>query len=144
MIILLNKPYGVLSQFTPEPGSTYATLAEMGLPPNVYPVGRLDADSEGMLLLSDEPDVTTRLHDATNAHERTYWVQVEGTPADEALRRLRHGVEIQGRTTLPCRAWIVDPQPTIADRVPPIRMRRHIPTTWLALALIEGRNHLAT
>ena len=140
MIILLNKPYGVLSQFTPEPGSAFTTLAALGLPPNVYPVGRLDADSEGMLLLSDEPSLTTRLHDPERGHERVYHVQVEGLPSADAMRQLAEGVIIQGRRTLPCSASILDPQPIVPERDPPIRQRRHIPTTWIELALREGRN----
>lgn len=140
MIILLHKPYGILSQFTPEAGSSHSPLSVLGLPPNVYPVGRLDADSEGMLLLTDEPDVTTRLHDPSNGHDRVYWVQVEGVPTANAMKTLEQGVVIQGRRTLPCRAWILDPQPEVAPRTPPIRTRRNIPTTWIAIALHEGRN----
>lgn len=140
MIILLNKPYGMLSQFTPEPGSTYRTLADVGLPADVYPVGRLDADSEGMLLLSDEPMVTARLHDPERGHPRVYHVQVEGRPTPQAMQQLAGGVVIQGRRTRPCDATILDPQPVVPDRDPPIRYRRNIPTTWIELTLREGRN----
>ena len=112
MLIAFNKPYGVLSQFTPEhPGQR--TLAEFGFPKNVYPIGRLDADSEGLLLLSDEADLNKRLLHPRHAHEREYWALVERIPAPEALQKLSRGVVIQGRKTLPCRAWLLDPQPKV-------------------------------
>ena len=91
MLVALHKPYGVLSQFTPEPGSRWRTLADFGLPKGVYPLGRLDADSEGLLLLSDEPGLNTRLLDPRHAHRREYWAQVERVPGPEALRRLEAG-----------------------------------------------------
>lgn len=140
MIIALNKPYGVLSQFTPEPGSTYTTLQEFGLPPQVYPIGRLDADSEGLLLLSDEKELVYRLLDPINAHERTYWVQVEGIPSEDALATLASGVVIQNTKTLPCAVKRLVPEPRVEDRNPPIRQRATIPTSWLELTLIEGKN----
>ncbi len=140
MLLALHKPYGVLSQFTPEPGSRWQTLAGFGLPKNVYPLGRLDADSEGLLLLSDEPGLNSRLLDPRHAHRREYWAQVEGTPGDDALARLASGVALDGRRTLPARAWRLDPQPNLPPRVPPIRVRKHVPDTWIALELVEGRN----
>jgi 23S rRNA pseudouridine2457 synthase len=140
MIIAFNKPYGMLSQFTPEPGSAYRTLAEIGFPENVYPVGRLDADSEGLLILSDEKGLPTYLLDPDAAHERTYWVQVEGLPTTETLKVLEDGVMIKGRLTLPCTAEVLHPQPVIEDRTPPIRVRKNIPDTWIALTLTEGKN----
>lgn len=140
MIILLHKPYGMLSQFTPEPGSAHRTLAELGLPPNVYAVGRLDADSEGMLLLSDEGDVNARLLDPDEGHPRTYWVQLDGEPSPHAIDALERGVMIQGRRTLPCDARVLRPQPELEERDPPIRVRKHIPTTWIELVLTEGKN----
>lgn len=140
MILAFNKPYGVLSQFTPEPGSAYRTLADFGFPAEVYPIGRLDADSEGLLLLSDERDLTAALLDPEHGHPRTYWVQVEGIPSREALERLHGGVEIGGYRTRPCRAWMLDPQPELAPRIPPIRERKNIPTTWIGLELTEGKN----
>ena len=112
MLIAFNKPYGVVSQFTPD-GSTNRTLAEFGLPKNVYPLGRLDADSEGLLLLSDEPEWNERLLHPRHAHEREYWAQVEKIPAPEILKKLKRGVMIQGRKMLPCRAWILEPQPEV-------------------------------
>src|ERR1041385_5659206 len=104
MLIAFNKPYGVLSQFTPD-GSPNRPLAEFGFPKGVYPIGRLDADSEGLLLLSDEPVLNQRLLLPKHAHEREYRAQVERVPAADALRKLEKGVLVQGRRTLPCRAW---------------------------------------
>lgn len=140
MIIAFHKPYGVLSQFTPD-GSRHRTLAEFGFPAGVYPVGRLDAESEGLLLLSDEPDVNARLLHPDHAHTRTYWAQVERIPDATALRQLETGVMLGGRRTLPCRAFLLDPQPEIAPRDPPIRFRKNVPDTWIGLELIEGKNH---
>src|SRR5512137_453719 len=108
MLIAFNKPYGVLSQFTPD-GSPNRPLAEFGFPKHVYPIGRLDADSEGLLLLSDEPELNQRLLHPRHAHEREYWAQVERIPTAEALGRLGRGLVIQGRKTLPCRAWLLLP-----------------------------------
>jgi 23S rRNA pseudouridine2457 synthase len=112
VLIAFNKPYGVVSQFTLD-GSPNRTLAEFGFPKNVYPIGRLDADSEGLLLLSDEPEWNERLLHPRHAHEREYWAQVENIPTPEILKKLERGVSIQGRKTLPCRAWILEPQPEI-------------------------------
>jgi 23S rRNA pseudouridine2457 synthase len=140
MIVALHKPYGVLSQFTPEPASTHRTLAEFGLPPEVYPVGRLDGDSEGLLLLTDDHSIVSLLLEPSREHPRTYWVQVEGAPTNEDLERLRKGVVINGRRTLPCTCTVLDPQPDLPQRVPPIRVRKHIPATWIELVLHEGRN----
>src|SRR5438046_9547983 len=139
MLLAFHKPYGVLSQFTPD-GSPNRTLAEFGFPKNVYPIGRLDADSEGLLLLTDEPALNQKLLHPRNAHEREYWAQVERTPTPEALRQLEKGMIVQDRKTLPCRAWILEPQPEIAPRDPPIRFRKTVPTCWLGLELIEGKN----
>ena len=139
MLIAFNKPFGVLSQFTVEhPGQR--TLAEFGFPKNVYPIGRLDADSEGLLLLSDEPELNQRLLHPRHAHEREYWAQVECVPAAEALKRLEQGVIVRGRKNLPCRAWLLEPQPEIPPREPPIRFRKNVPTAWIGLELIEGKN----
>ncbi|RXK55369.1 pseudouridine synthase [Oleiharenicola lentus] len=140
MVIALHKPYGVLSQFTPEPGSRWRTLADFKLPPRVYALGRLDADSEGLLLLSDEAGLNSRLLDPAAGHRREYWVQVEGVPADEALKKLAAGVSIGGYRTQPCTARRLDPAPAIAPRDPPIRVRKSVPDSWLALELIEGKN----
>jgi 23S rRNA pseudouridine2457 synthase len=115
-------------------------LAEFGFPKDVYPLGRLDADSEGLLLLSDEPGLNTRLLDPKNAHPRCYWAQVEGVPTSSALEKLSEGVSIGDHQTLPCKAWFLDPQPTIPPRAPPIRVRKTIPDSWIALELTEGKN----
>lgn len=140
VLIALHKPYGVLSQFTPEPGSRWRTLAEFGLPRAVYALGRLDADSEGLLLLGDEPGLNTRLLDPKHAHEREYWVQVERVPEEAALARLRAGIELDGRRTLPCAVRKLEAAPSFPPRDPPIRYRKNVADCWLSLGLIEGRN----
>jgi 23S rRNA pseudouridine2457 synthase len=139
MLIAFHKPYGVLSQFTPD-GSANRTLAEFGFPKGVYAIGRLDADSEGLLLFSDEAALNARLLHPKQAHPRVYWAQVEGAPSAEALARLSGGLEVQGRQTLPCRAWLLEPQPTVPPREPPIRFRKTVPDRWIGLELIEGKN----
>ncbi|MCU0329771.1 MAG: pseudouridine synthase [Candidatus Kapabacteria bacterium] len=139
MIIVFWKPYGVLSQFTPEVTSRWDTLARFGFPAGVYPIGRLDADSEGVLLLSDEPSVATRLLQGATPHQRTYAVQVEGTVTPEACHRLSTGIRIQNYTTRPAAARAVSP-PNIPERDPAIRYRAAIPTSWLELSLTEGKN----
>ena len=141
VLIAFHKPYGVLSQFTPEPGSKWRTLAEFGLPRGVYPLGRLDADSEGLLLLSDEAGLNTRLLDPAQAHKREYWAQVERIPTPESLETLaRGGLVIEDYRTLPCRARRLDPAPDLAPRNPPIRFRKNVPDCWISLELIEGKN----
>src|ERR1017187_8056511 len=112
MLIVFNKPFGVLSQFTSD-GSPNRALAEFNFPKNVYPIGRLDADSEGLLLLSDEAHWNEKLLHPRHAHEREYWAQVEKIPTREALDELQRGVLIQGRKTLPCHAWRLEPQPEV-------------------------------
>jgi 23S rRNA pseudouridine2457 synthase len=139
VLIAFNKPFGVLSQFTGD-GSPNRVLAEFNFPKNVYPIGRLDADSEGLLLLSDEPGWNERLLHPRHAHEREYWAQVERIPTREALDKLQQGLVIQGHETLPCRAWLLEPQPEIPPRVPPIRFRKSVPDCWIGLELIEGKN----
>jgi 23S rRNA pseudouridine2457 synthase len=158
VLIAFNKPFGVLSQFTGD-GSSNRTLAEFNFPRNVYPIGRLDADSEGLLLLSDEAKWNGKLLHPRHAHEREYWAQVEKIPTPESLKKLEKGISIQGRKTLPCRAWLLEPQPeivasslrleaigaqrrhhTIAPRIPPIRFRKSVPDCWIGLELIEGKN----
>jgi len=139
MLLAFNKPYGVLSQFTPD-GSPNRTLAEFNFPKNVYAVGRLDADSEGLLLFTDEPGLNTRLLHPRNAHEREYWAQLERIPTPQVLAQLSKGLVIQGHQTLPCRAWLLEPQPEIAPRVPPIRVRKSVPDCWIGLELVEGKN----
>ncbi len=153
MLIAFHKPYGVISQFTGD-GSPNRTLAEFGFPENVYPIGRLDADSEGLLLLSDEPEWNERLLHPRHAHEREYWAQVERVPTRDALKKLGRGVSIRGHKTLPCHAWILEPQPEVGSsrcddrtarravptRNPPIRFRKNVPDCWIGLELIEGKN----
>jgi 23S rRNA pseudouridine2457 synthase len=139
VLIAFNKPFGVLSQFTGD-GSKNRALAEFDFPKNVYPIGRLDADSEGLLLLSDESKWNGKLLHPKNAHEREYWAQVEKIPSPKSLKQLEKGILIQGRKTLTCRAWILEPQPEITPRVPPIRFRKSVPDCWIGLELIEGKN----
>jgi 23S rRNA pseudouridine2457 synthase len=139
MLIAFNKPFGVLSQFTGD-GSPNRALAEFNFPRNIYPIGRLDADSEGLLLLSDEPEWNEKLLHPRRAHEREYWAQVEKIPSPENLKQLSSGILIQGRKTLPCHAWMLEPQPKIPPRVPPIRFRKSVPDCWIGLELIEGKN----
>ncbi len=140
MLLAFHKPYGCLSQFTPD-GSSNRTLADFGFPKNVYPLGRLDADSEGLLLLSDEAGLNTRLLDPKQAHRRSYWAQVEGIPSKEALGKIeRGGMMIENYRALPARACILDPQPVISPRNPPIRVRKTVPDCWIELELIEGKN----
>jgi len=137
MLIALHKPWGVVTRFTRD-DSPHRTLADFGLPPRVYPIGRLDAESEGLLLLSDERALVDRLLHPRHRHPRVYWAQVEGRPSQEALRRLARGVLVGGRPTLPCSVRAIDP--TLPPRVPDIRFRKSVPTAWLELELYEGRN----
>ncbi len=139
MLVAFHKPYGVLSQFTPD-GSPNEPLANFGLPAGLYPIGRLDADSEGLLLLTDEAALNDRLLHPRHAHRRIYWAQVERVPTSDSLQLLAGGVVIQERKTLPCRAWRLDPQPVLAARTPPIRFRKNVPDCWIGLELIEGKN----
>ena len=139
VLLAFHKPYGVLSRFTPD-GSPHRTLAGFGFPKNVYPLGRLDADSEGLLLLSDEPGLNSRLLDPEQGHTRTYWAQVERIPSPDALEKLSQGLRIEERKTLPCRAWLLEPQPSLPPRDPPIRFRKSVPDCWIGLELTEGKN----
>ena len=139
VLVAFHKPYGVLSQFTTD-GSPNRTLSDFGLPPRVYPLGRLDADSEGLLLLTDEPGLNTRLLSPEHRHRRTYWAQVERIPSKEGLDRLSKGVRIQGHATLPATVVLLDPQPVIPPRDPPIRSRKNVPDCWISLELVEGKN----
>lgn len=138
MLVAFNKPFGVVSQFSPK--GEHRTLAEFGLPPRVRPVGRLDVDSEGLLLLTDDGVLQHRLCDPAFEHPKTYWAQVEGTPTDEAIAPLRTGIRIRDYTTRPCRARVLDAAPDLPPRDPPIRWRAAIPTGWIELVLHEGRN----
>ncbi len=141
MLLAFHKPYGVLSQFTPEPNSKWTTLADFGFPKKVYPIGRLDADSEGLLLLSDEPALNQKLLHPSHGHLREYWAQVERIPSPEALAQLQRGILLGGQQTLPCRACLLEPQPTLPPRDPPIRVRKTVPDCWISLELTEGKYH---
>ena len=138
MLLALNKPYDVLSQFTRQDAG-HRTLAELGLPPGVYPIGRLDRDSEGLLLLSDEAAWTDRLLNPRNAHPRTYHVQVEREISEEALATLRAGVSLKDYRSRPAKAARLEGEP-YPPRDPPIRYRKSVPTSWISLTLTEGKN----
>lgn len=138
MILVFNKPYGILSQFTQQEPD-HRTLAEFGFPESVYPIGRLDWDSEGMLLLSDEKEWTDFLLNPKHGHARTYHAQVEGIATEEAMEKLRQGVMIQGVKTLPARASLLA-DPGYPPRNPPIRYRKSVPDSWIELKITEGRN----
>ena len=138
--ILFYKPYGVLCQFTDDSESPRPTLKEYIEIPEVYSVGRLDFDSEGLLLLTNDGQLKHRLIDPQFAHSRTYWVQVERIPTEDALQQLRQGVNIQGYRTKPALGRLLDTEPDLPLRQPPIRTRANIPTAWIELILTEGKN----
>jgi len=132
------KPYGVLSQFTDDAGRrTISSLFKF--PKDVYPAGRLDLDSEGLLFLTNDKPLTDFLLNPKYKHEREYYVQVEGVPKENDLEKLRKGVYIQGEKTLPAKVKIID-EPKFEPRVPPIRERKNIPASWISITLYEGRN----
>ena len=139
MLIAFNKPFGVLCQFTDRSTPARPTLADFGLPPGVYPAGRLDADSEGLLLLTDDGALAHRLTDPRHKQPKTYWVQVEGTPGAEQLAALRDGVELNDGPTRPAGARAIAPPP-VWLRKPPVRFRKTVPDAWLEIVLREGRN----
>ena len=134
--IIFNKPYGVLCQFS----GGGETLRKYVPVKGVYPAGRLDHDSEGLVLLTDDGALQHRLTDPRFQHPRTYWAQVEGVPDAAALRELAEGVVIQGRRTLPARAHLLEDEPELPPRNPPIRFRKSVPASWLEITLMEGRN----
>jgi 23S rRNA pseudouridine2457 synthase len=136
--ILFWKPYGVVCQFSPS--GEKKTLADFRLPKGVYAAGRLDHDSEGLLLLTDDGALQHRLTDPKFKCEKTYWVQVERVPAPSAIGRLGAGVPIKGGRTRPCRVRALHAEPELPPRVPPIRYRKTVPTAWLEIRLREGRN----
>lgn len=136
-IILFNKPFNVLTQFSGEPGDK--TLADYISIKDIYPAGRLDKDSEGLLVLTNDGILQARLTQPQSKQPKTYWVQVEGSPSDDDLEQLRKGVTLKDGLTLPADIERME-QPVIWERTPPIRERKNIPTTWLALTLREGRN----
>lgn len=139
MLVAFNKPFGVLCQFTDRGTPPRPTLAGFGLPPDVYPAGRLDADSEGLLLLTDDGALAHRLTDPRHKAPKTYQVQVEGTPTEAQLCALREGLLLNDGPTLPAAARVIPP-PTLWPRDPPVRFRMTVPDAWLEVVLREGRN----
>jgi len=139
MLIAFNKPFNVLCQFTDRSQPPRATLAGFGLPADVYAAGRLDYDSEGLLLLTDDGRLANRLTDPKHKEAKTYWVQVEGAVTDEALQALRRGVQLNDGPTLPAGVERLE-APTLWERNPPVRFRKTVPDAWLAITLREGRN----
>jgi 23S rRNA pseudouridine2457 synthase len=136
---LFYKPYGVLSQFTPE--GKWDSLASFGpFPEDVYAVGRLDADSEGLLLLTNDNRLKHRLTDPKFNHPRTYIVQVERVPSDDALGQLRSGVTFEGKRTKPAKVILLVEEPNFPPRSVPIRFRKNVPTAWMEMVITEGRN----
>jgi len=137
-LIAFNKPYGVLSQFTPE--GRWRGLGEFIAEKSVYVAGRLDADSEGLLLLTDDGRLQARIADPRHKQEKVYWAQVEGVPDEAALEPLRRGVALSDFVALPARACVIDPPAGLWERDPPIRYRKEIPTAWLEIRIREGKN----
>ncbi|MUL35802.1 pseudouridine synthase [Gloeocapsopsis dulcis] len=138
--ILFNKPYGVLSQFTDNSDEARRTLKDYIAVPGVYPVGRLDWDSEGLMLLTDRGQLQHRLSHPQFQHLRTYWVQVERIPDAAALHQLQQGVVIDNYQTRPAAVRLFDVEPAIPPRSHPIRFRKNVPTAWLEMTLTEGKN----
>lgn len=138
MLIAFNKPFGVICKFSPEAGRR--TLAAFIAIPRVYPAGRLDTDSEGLLLLTDEGTVQARISEPRHKLPKTYWAQVEGLPTAAAIDALQTGVELDGKPTLPAKVELIAEPAGLWSRDPPIRYRARIPTSWLQITLHEGRN----
>ena len=140
MLIALNKPFNVLCQFTDRSEPARRTLAEFGLPADVYPAGRLDYDSEGLLLLTDDGALAHRLTDPKHKEMKTYWAQVEGSPDEEQLSALREGVALNDGPTRPAQARLLEAAPVLWPRDPPVRFRKSVPDAWIELVISEGRN----
>jgi 23S rRNA pseudouridine2457 synthase len=139
VLIAFNKPYGVLCQFTDRSTPPRRTLAGFGLPAGVYPAGRLDFDSEGLLLLTDDGSLAHRLTDPRHKQPKTYWLQVEGEPSAPQLDALRAGIELKDGPTLPAQVTRIAP-PALWSRDPPVRFRKTVPDAWLQVTIREGRN----
>jgi 23S rRNA pseudouridine2457 synthase len=137
-ILLFNKPYGVICQFSRD--GLHPTLADFISVPGFYPAGRLDTDSEGLLLLTDDGKLQHRITDPKHKLPKTYWAQVEGVPDEAALQRLRSGVKLGDFTTQPAEALLMDEPADLWQRDPPIRFRKDIPVSWLQLTIHEGKN----
>ncbi|MBP9119647.1 MAG: pseudouridine synthase [Ignavibacterium sp.] len=137
MIVLFNKPFNVLCQFTDREGRK--TLSDFVKIKNVYAAGRLDFDSEGLVILTDDGKLQHLISDPENKLEKTYWVQVEGIPSEESLNKLRKGILLKDGLTKPAKAKLID-RPKIMERIPPIRERKNIPTNWIELIITEGKN----
>ena len=137
-IVIFNKPHGVLSQFTPE--GKWRALGEFIPLKDVYVAGRLDADSEGLLILTDDGKLQARIADPRHKLEKTYWVQVEGIPEEAALARLRAGIALSDFTARPAKVRLIDEPAGLWLRDPPIRYRAAIPTSWLEIRIAEGKN----
>jgi 23S rRNA pseudouridine2457 synthase len=140
MLIAFNKPFNVLCQFTDRSEPPRLTLAGFGLPPRVYAAGRLDYDSEGLLLLTDDGALAARLTSPRHKQAKTYWVQVEGEPGEQQLAQLRRGVVLNDGPTLPAGVELLQAAPVLWPRDPPVRQRKTVPDAWLAITLREGRN----
>ena len=136
--IIFHKPFNVLSQFTSEDGAR--SLSEFNLPPAIYAAGRLDKDSEGLLLLTDDGPLIEKLLNPKNQKVKTYWVLVEKLPSEESLQKLRQGIKIEDYLTLPCEVHIMSPQPEVPPRDPPVRIRKSFQDYWLEIKIIEGKN----
>jgi 23S rRNA pseudouridine2457 synthase len=136
--IIFNKPYNVLSQFTPEDGAR--ALSEFNLPPDVYAAGRLDKDSEGLLLLTNDGLMIEKLLNPRNEKPKIYWVLVERVPTEDELERMRAGLKIEDYLTSPCKVKILDPQPEVPPRDPPVRFRKTVQDVWIEMTITEGKN----
>jgi 23S rRNA pseudouridine2457 synthase len=137
--VIFYKPYGVLCQFTQDTPERQ-TLKDYIDIPDIYPVGRLDWDSEGLILLTDNGKLQHRLSDPRFGHERTYWVQVERVPGESAIAQLTKGIKIQDYHTKPAKVILLPEEPSLPERHPPVRFRKNIPTAWLEMVLTEGKN----
>lgn len=136
--VLFHKPYGVLSQFTPEDGAR--SLSEFNLPKDIYAAGRLDKDSEGLLFLTDDGALIDKLMHPKNEKQKTYWVLVERVPTEDELEKMRKGLKIEDYVTKPCEVKILDPQPDVETRDPPVRVRKTVQDVWIEVKITEGKN----